>query len=79
MEAVPAPRRLLSRRPFNPTPGLVRKDLLIPLDYIGLTANAQFREQAGATTTFKLDREFNVRLPVAVAANSYPWLVIAPQ
>jgi hypothetical protein len=55
---------------------VVRKKLTVPLYYTGLTATARIREQEGEPATFKLDRAFNVRLPVEIPANGYRWFVI---
>ena len=61
---------------FNPLNEVVRCDLVVPLYYTGLTAAARIREQEGLPKTYQLDREFNVRLPVAIQANQYSWFVI---
>jgi len=61
---------------FNPLDQEVTQTLDIPLYYTGLTETARIREQEGTTQTFKLDREFKVKLPVTIPANGYTWLVI---
>jgi hypothetical protein len=61
---------------FNPLNQVVKKDLTVPLYYTGLSATAKIREAAGQPATFKLDRAFNVRLPVEIPANGYRWFVI---
>ncbi|MCX6924606.1 MAG: alpha-galactosidase, partial [Verrucomicrobia bacterium] len=61
---------------FNPLNEEVKRELTVPLYYTGLTDAAQIREQEGQPQTFKLDREFNVRVPVTIPANGYSWFVI---
>jgi hypothetical protein len=61
---------------FNPTPEAVSQTLDIPLYYTGLTKTAQIREQEGEAKTYRLDRDFSVKLPVHIAANGYTWLLI---
>ena len=61
---------------FNPLNETVNKELIVPLYYTGLTDTAKIREQEGQPKTFKLDREFNVRLPAIVPANGSSWFVI---
>lgn len=61
---------------YNPLDQPVSKTLTVPLYYTGLRDTAMVRERDGAVKTFKLDREFNVRLPVEVPAKGYTWMVI---
>ena len=61
---------------FNPLDREVQETLDIPLYYTGLTDTAQIREQEGVAKTYKLDREYQVKLPVTMPANGYTWLVI---
>ena len=61
---------------YNPLAEPVRRTLRLPLYYTGLTDTAQIREQEGQPKTFKLDREFNVSVPVRIPASGYTWLVI---
>ena len=60
----------------NPLDRPVGKTLTVPLYYTGLTETARIREQEGAAKTFKLDRGFNIRVPVTVPAKGSTWLVI---
>ncbi len=61
---------------YNPLAEPVQRTLRLPLYYTGLTDTAQIREQEGQLKTFKLDRGFNVSVPVTIPANSHTWLVI---
>lgn len=61
---------------FNPLDREVSQTLEVPLYYTGLTDTAKIREQEGAAKKFKLDREFNVKLPIIVPANGYTWFVV---
>jgi hypothetical protein len=61
---------------FNPLPQAVSQTLEIPLYYTGLDATAKVREQEGAARSYRLDRDYTIRLPVAISANGYSWLVI---
>lgn len=61
---------------FNPLNEVVKKELTVPLYYTGLTDTAQIREQEGTAKTLKLDREFNVHMPVTIPANGYSWFVV---
>ena len=61
---------------WNPTSQPVSRDFELPLYYTGLTDAARIRQQEGPAKTYRLDREFNVRLPVNIPANGYTWLVI---
>ena len=61
---------------FNPLDREVRETLDIPLYYTGLTEAAQIREQEGVAKTYRLDREYKVKLPVTMPANGYTWVGI---
>jgi hypothetical protein len=61
---------------FNPTPVDVRTEITVPLYYTGLTDTARIRVEEGESRAYKLDRGYNVRIPVSVPAGSYSWLVI---
>jgi len=63
---------------FNPLDQALKREVALPLYYTGLTNTARIREKEGAAKTFKLDREFSVRVPVEIPANGYTWLVIEP-
>ena len=61
---------------FNPTDKTIKKNLVLPLYYTGLTDKAIIREREGKPGEFNLDREFKVRLPVEVKASSFTWFII---
>ena len=61
---------------FNPLNEVVRREVVVPLYYTGLTASARIREQEGQPKTYQLDRECNVRMPLTIPANGYSWFII---
>ncbi len=61
---------------FNPTSESITQEILLPLYYTGLTETASIREAEGESKPYRLDRQFNVRLPVTVAAGGYTWFVV---
>ena len=52
------------------------KSLTLPLYHTGLTGTAAVREREGPSRPFKLDREFNVELAVALGPRSATWFVV---
>jgi hypothetical protein len=62
---------------WNPLPVRVKRDFQLPLYYTGLTETATIREQRGTAKQYKLDRGYNVHVPVSVPAGGYTWLVIS--
>ena len=60
----------------NPLDRAVRKQLKLPLYYTGLTKMAAIREQRGKSGKFELDRQYNVKIPVNIAARAVTWFVI---
>jgi len=61
---------------YNPLDLAVKRDLTLPLYYTGLTKTAKIREQEGKPKTYKLDRRYNVTIPLTVPARGRTWLVI---
>ncbi|MBU6398985.1 MAG: alpha-galactosidase [Verrucomicrobia bacterium] len=61
---------------YNPLDHPVRETVKLPLYYTGLTHRARIRQEHGPWKRFKLDREFNVSVPVSVPANGRTWLVV---
>ena len=61
---------------FNPLNEVVKRELVVPLYYTGLTDHARIREQDGLPQNHQLDRGLNVRVPVTIPANGYSWYVI---
>jgi hypothetical protein len=61
---------------FNPTDEEMEREITLPLYYTGLTETASIREKEGASKTFKLNRDYSVKVKIIIPANSYNWLVI---
>jgi hypothetical protein len=61
---------------YNPLETPQDRVLDLPLYYTGLTQEAWVRQEEGTPQRFELDRQYRVRVPVQVAANSRTWLVI---
>jgi hypothetical protein len=61
---------------YNPLDQEVRRTLRIPLYYTGLTNTARIRLLGGTELRKKLDRDYQVDLPVEVAARDSFWGVI---
>ena len=61
---------------FNPLDRPAEKTLKVNLYYTGLTEAAQIRERETPAKSYKLDRQYNVRVPVKVAAQGMTWFVI---
>ncbi len=61
---------------FNPLQRKVMKSLTLPLYHTGLTETASLRQQEGPPQTLKLDRKYNVELPVELAPRSATWFVV---
>jgi hypothetical protein len=61
---------------FNPLNQPVARNLMLPLYYAGLTAQARVRERDGAGTLFTLDREYRITVPVKLDPHGMTWLVV---
>ena len=61
---------------YNPLDHAVKRDLTLPLYYTGLTRTARIREQGGKPRTYRLDRHYNVTVPLTAPARGRTWLVI---
>jgi hypothetical protein len=61
---------------YNPLNQETERTLTLPLYYAGLTDIALVREQTSKPRKFRLDRQFNIHVPVKVPANGRTWLVI---
>ncbi|MGQ7871030.1 hypothetical protein [Sunxiuqinia sp. sy24] len=61
---------------FNPTDNVIRKKIIVPLYYTGLSDEAKIREQKNQAKTYKLNREYEVEIEVEVQPNWYNWYVI---
>jgi hypothetical protein len=61
---------------YNPLEQAVKKQLKLPLYYTGLSKTARIREQRGKSKKYKLDRRFNVKIPIELAPKGMTWFVI---
>jgi len=61
---------------FNPTDSEQATTLKLPLYYTGLTDKARIREKEGKPVEYKLDREYNVYLPVRLGPKGITWFVV---
>ena len=61
---------------FNPLKKSVEKTIRVNLYYTGLKDAAKMRERQGEWKTVKLDRRFNVDLPVKIEAQGMSWFAI---
>jgi len=61
---------------YNPLDREISRTLRVPLYYTGKTATASVSERDGKARTMKLDREFNIELPVKVLARGVTWFVV---
>ncbi|MBZ4191601.1 alpha-galactosidase [Niabella beijingensis] len=61
---------------FNPTSKPIEQQLVIPLYYTGLHTTARVREKEGAPKNYRLNRNYEIRLPVTLAPGSYSWWVV---
>ncbi|MFN0067942.1 MAG: alpha-galactosidase [Limisphaerales bacterium] len=60
----------------NPLDVEVRRDVVLPLHYAGLTDAARIREQEGPLRPVTLDRQSRAVVPVTVPARGRTWLVV---
>ena len=61
---------------YNPLDRPVERQLRLPLYYTGLADTARIREKEGEAKTYKLDRHYNVTVPVPIDAAGVTWLLI---
>ncbi|MCI0499200.1 MAG: hypothetical protein L0Y36_05925 [Planctomycetales bacterium] len=61
---------------YNPAKSPVRKNLKLPMYYTGLTETARLRNPDGKDRVYKLDRQYNITIPVEISAESLTWFVI---
>ncbi len=61
---------------YNPTDSDVSTSLKLPLYYTGLTQRAMIREKEEPATEYKLDRAYNVTLPVRMKPRTVTWFII---
>lgn len=60
---------------YNPLDREIRKTLIVPLHYTGLSGTAKLREREEAATTIRLDAQARAVLSVAVPARGVTWFV----
>ena len=63
---------------YNPTSIEQQITLKLPLYYTGLSDFAKIREEEGEPKRYKIDRNYNVELPIRMEAKSINYLVIEP-
>jgi hypothetical protein len=61
---------------FNPLKEPVTRTITLPLYYSGITTVATVREKGGAPRQYKVTRDYEIKVPVTIPAESYTWLVI---
>jgi len=61
---------------FNPLDRPVKTTLKLPLYYTGLSDTATIRREEGQPISHKLDRQYNVEVPIEMAPQSVTWFVI---
>ena len=64
---------------YNPTRTVQRMTLKLPLYYTGLSEIAKVREKEGESKCYKIDRHYNIEIPIEVEARSVSYLVIEPE
>ena len=63
---------------YNPTRTVQRMTLKLPLYYTGLSEIAKVREKEGESKCYKIDRHYNIEIPIEMEARSVNYLVIEP-
>jgi hypothetical protein len=61
---------------YNPLDREVKRQLKLPLYYTGLTRAARIREQRGDSKKYRLDRGYNVEIPISIGPTAATWFVI---
>ena len=64
---------------YNPTRTVQHITLKLPLYYTGLSEIAKIREKEGEPKRYKIDRDYNVEIPIEMEAKSVSYLVIEPE
>ena len=64
---------------YNPTRTVQRMTLKLPLYYTGLSEIAKVREKEGESKCYKIDRDYNIEIPIEMEAKSVSYLVIEPE
>ena len=61
---------------YNPTRTVQRMTLKLPLYYTGLSEIAKVREKEGESKCYKIDRHYNIEIPIEMEARSVSYLVL---
>jgi hypothetical protein len=61
---------------YNPLDHPVRQNIKVNLYYAGFGSKVTITDSKGKTGRFKIDRNFNVSLPVSVEPNSQSWYIL---
>ena len=61
---------------YNPTRTVQRMTLKLPLYYTGLSEIAKVREKEGESKCYKIDRHYNIEIPIEMEAMSVSYLVL---
>ncbi|CAN5743082.1 hypothetical protein BH10BAC3_BH10BAC3_08850 [soil metagenome] len=61
---------------YNPLKESITRTINVPLYYTGLTAVAMVQEKENVPKKYSLNRNYEILLPVTIAAESYNWFVI---
>ena len=61
---------------YNPLNHQVKQNLTVNIYYTGLGSNVTVTDAEGKTGRFKIDRDFNVSIPVTVEPNSEAWYIL---
>ena len=64
---------------YNPTRTVQRMTLKLPLYYTGLSEIAKVREKEGEPKRYKIDRDYNIEIPIEMEDRSVSYLVIEPE
>ena len=64
---------------YNPTRTVQRMNLKLPLYHTGLSEIAKVREKEGESKCYKIDRYYNIEIPIEMEARSVSYLVIEPE
>ena len=64
---------------YNPTRTVQRMTLKLPFYYTGLSEIAKVREKEGEPKRYKIDRHYNIDIPIEMEARSVSYLVIEPE
>ncbi|WP_420147563.1 alpha-galactosidase [Spirosoma sp.] len=61
---------------FNPLNVKINRTIKLPLYYTGLSETVTIRQSEGKATTYRLNRNYEVEIPVEIEPESYGWWVI---